>query len=375
MQKRVLQLDAVRGVAILLVIIHNTDGKYPLPLLQAMADSGWMGVDLFFVLSGFLITKILLDTRNSGAYFKNFYARRCLRIWPLYYSLLFVIFVLVPLLRPSESTVIFQARSSPWWSYPLFLQNFLVPRSSGALGPLGVTWSLAVEEQFYLLWPWAVRYCSSGQLRRIAVGVICLSPLLRLYLSLHGVDIYSNFFCRLDGLMAGGLLALVVRADNFRGSRFTRLAWVSLLLASPLAVWADVPGSRWIVHSLAVVAAASLVYVALFSSAKWLQRVMTNRALVYTGTISYGLYLLHKIPFDAAKYLHISGAPFLETPVIVAVTLAIATLSWNLLEKPFLSLKRWFVFTGSDRDAAEKQRSVHAADRLHQTLPRAAALN
>ena len=135
-----------------------------------------MGVDLFFVLSGFLITGILLDAKQSEGYFRNFYARRCLRIWPLYYSALLFMFVIVPFLRPSEAHTVFEARSSPWWAYPFFLQNFLVPIPTTATGLLGVTWSLAVEEQFYLVWPLVVRFCSKVQLRKIAIAVICLSP-------------------------------------------------------------------------------------------------------------------------------------------------------------------------------------------------------
>jgi len=138
MQQKIPQLDGIRGVAILVVIIHNS-GRFP-----RLFANGWMGVDLFFVLSGFLITGILLDTKESEAYFKNFYARRCLRIWPLYYSLLLFMFVLVPLLRPSDAHIIFE-KSSPWWAYPLFLQNFLIPISTNAAGPLAITWSLAIE--------------------------------------------------------------------------------------------------------------------------------------------------------------------------------------------------------------------------------------
>ena len=84
MQERLPQLDGIRGIAILVVMLHNESGKYPFPYLDRPFTNGWMGVDLFFVLSGFLITGILLDTKQSDGYFKNFYARRCLRIWPLY---------------------------------------------------------------------------------------------------------------------------------------------------------------------------------------------------------------------------------------------------------------------------------------------------
>src|SRR5580704_1561560 len=205
--KKIPQLDAVRGIAVLLVLLHNT-GQYPSLHLHLISDNGWMGVDLFFVLSGLLITGILLDTKQSAGYFKNFYVRRCLRIWPLYYSLLFFMFVVVRFLNSSEYHLVVET-SSPWWAFPLFLQNFLLAISTNAAGPLGVTWSLAIEEQFYLVWPLVVRFCSITQVRQLAIAEICLSPMLRYYLWLHHVDLYTSIFCRLDGLMAGALLALL----------------------------------------------------------------------------------------------------------------------------------------------------------------------
>jgi len=335
MQQKIPQLDGIRGVAILAVIIHNS-GRFP-----RLFANGWMGVDLFFVLSGFLITGILLDTKESEAYFKNFYARRCLRIWPLYYSLLLFMFVLVPLLRPSEAHIIFE-KSSPWWAYPLFLQNFLIPISTNAAGPLAITWSLAIEEQFYLVWAIVVRYCSYVHVRRIAIAVICLSPALRFYLSLHQVHLYTNVFSRLDGLMAGSFLALVVRSEKFLPSRFVKLAWISLFIAAPLAFVTAALNASWVVFSFTALASAAFVYLALFSAQKWLRLALTNRFLVYTGIISYGLYLLHKIPFDAAQLLHLDRHPLLALPITIAGGYALAALSWNLLEKPFLRLKRFF---------------------------------
>src|SRR5271170_5523247 len=108
--KRIRQLDAVRGMAVLVVFLHNTD-IYPSLHVGLIASNGWMGVDIFLVLSGLLITEICIDTKKSEGYFKNFYARRFLRIWPLYYSALLFMFVIVPLLRPSEVNTVFSARS------------------------------------------------------------------------------------------------------------------------------------------------------------------------------------------------------------------------------------------------------------------------
>jgi peptidoglycan/LPS O-acetylase OafA/YrhL len=353
MHRRIPQLDAVRGLAILVVMFHNISPKYPLFHSDQLFRDGWMGVDLFFVLSGLLITGILLDTKQSAGYFKNFYVRRCLRIWPLYYSLLFFMFVVVRFLNSSEYHLVVQT-SSPWWAFPLFLQNFLLAISTNAAGPLGVTWSLAIEEQFYLVWPLVVRFCSITQLRQLAIAEICLSPMLRYYLWLHHVDLYTNIFCRLDGLMAGALLALLIRSDNFVPSKLLQRAWILLLIAAPLAFLTEAYHARWIVFSFTALASAAFVYVAMFSERKWLQRIMTNQFLVYTGTISYGLYLLHKIPFGMVQVLHLDRRPYLPLPIILVASYVLAALSWNLLEKPFLSLKRFFDSKPPSTDRANR---------------------
>jgi peptidoglycan/LPS O-acetylase OafA/YrhL len=340
MTQKIPQLDAVRGIAILLVLIHNT-ASFPSLHLSAVSSYGWMGVDLFFVLSGFLITGILLDAKQSDTYFKNFYARRCLRIWPLYYSLLILMFLIVPHMRPSEAHEIFE-KSSPWWAYPFFLQNFFVAIPSQAAGPLGVTWSLAIEEQFYLVWPLFVRYFSSIHIKRIAMAVILLSSPLRLYLLLHHVNIYSNFFCRLDGLMAGAFLAVLLREPTFVPLKHIKLAWMSFFIAAALAIVAEKFQARWFTFSMTSIGSASLVYLSLFSQWKIIQSFFKNRFLIYTGTISYGLYLLHKIPFDVAKVIHLDQHPLVTVCVTLLASYLIAALSWALLEKPFLKLKRLF---------------------------------
>jgi len=339
MQGRLPQLDAVRGVAILLVVLHNEAYTYPSLHLAGVFANGWMGVDLFFVLSGFLITGMLLDTKESPDYFKNFYARRCLRIWPLYFSLLLLMFVVIPVVASAAHVY---ETSSPWWAYPIFLQNFLVSMPTNAAGPLGVTWSLAIEEQFYLVWPWAVRFLSTTHLRRVAIAVICLSPAVRVLLHSHYVDLYSNTFSRLDGLMAGALIAVVVRSANFIPSQFVRAAWILFIIALPLAFIAEAAHERWIVFSLSAAASAGLVYLSLYSEQKWLQRALRNRFMIYTGTISYGLYLVHKLPFDFMKMIHFTRYPLLMAPVLFASCYGLAALSWHLLEGPFLRLKRLF---------------------------------
>ena len=322
-------------------MVHNISLKYPVFHSQQLFSNGWMGVDLFFALSGFLITGILLDTKGSEGYFKNFYVRRCLRIWPLYYALIFFMFVVVRFLNRGEYQDVLRT-ASPWWAFPLFLQNFLLPVSTNAAGPLAVTWSLAIEEQFYVVWPLVVRFCSATQLRRIAIAELCVSPVLRYYLSLHHVNLYTNVFCRLDGLMAGAILALMVRSDNFVAAKSLKRAWIFTRRRGTLAFFTESLHARWIVFSFTALASASFIYVSVFSPQKWLQSVMTNRFLIYSGIISYGLYLLHKIPFGIVQTLHLDRNPYLPFPIIFITSFALAALSWKILEKPFLNLKRFF---------------------------------
>ncbi|MGA9304879.1 MAG: hypothetical protein WBW31_05670, partial [Candidatus Sulfotelmatobacter sp.] len=181
-----------------------------------------------------------------------------------------------------------------------------------------------------------------AQLRRIAIAVICLSPALRFYLLLHRVNIYSNTFCRLDGLMAGALLAVVIRSADFHPSKFVTRAWILFLVSVPLALGIEVFHARWIGFSVVAAASVSFVYLALFSKQKWLRAILTNRSLVYTGTISYGIYILEKIPVDVVKVLHLDGHPLLSLTLTTGATFTLAAVSWKFLEKPFLKLKRNF---------------------------------
>jgi peptidoglycan/LPS O-acetylase OafA/YrhL len=343
-REKIPQLDALRGIAILLVIAHNASLHYgTTSYLHPLLDRGWMGVDLFFVLSGFLISGILLDTKESPNYFRNFYARRVLRIWPLYYCLLAFMFVVLPHVSAAQGVAIF-AKSSPWWAYPFFLQNFLLPLSTDAAGPLGVTWSLAIEEQFYLVWPIIVRLLSKRQLAILAIVEIAASPVLRYFLAAHHIHIYANFFCRLDGLMLGAFLAALVRWKDFVRERYIGLALAVLAVATPLAVIMDLRRAEWIVFTFTSLAAGAIVYLAMFWRQNWFQWPLANRFLLFTGTISYGLFLLHKIAFAGVDGLRVNSVlhPFVTLGVIVLGSYVLAIISWNVLEQPCLRLKRYF---------------------------------
>ena len=156
-------LDGLRGIAIILVMLHHFTYYRPTSGIDALIGSvlffGWTGVDLFFVLSGFLITGILLDTRGSERYFTSFYARRTLRIFPLYYLVLFLAFVVLPKFPAVHPVLAGQADVPPQWPYWLYLTNFSIADRGWVHGWVDVAWSLAIEEQFYLVWPLVIWLC------------------------------------------------------------------------------------------------------------------------------------------------------------------------------------------------------------------------
>ncbi len=183
-------LDGLRGLAILLVLLHHFANVYAPSAWTRNAwhrvvGSGWCGVDLFFVLSGFLITGILHDARRGPGYFRNFYMRRVLRIFPLYYGVLAALFLAYPLLAGSHQRFAALAEHQPWlW---LYAQNFKVILS-GDWVPCGMNhfWSLAVEEQFYLFWPFVVFACRRRTLLHVSVALVVLALAVRIGLQTRG---------------------------------------------------------------------------------------------------------------------------------------------------------------------------------------------
>ena len=344
------QLDALRGLAILQVMFVHflPEGT----ALRPIVPFGDMGVDLFFVLSGFLITGILLDAKPYPHYFANFYARRILRIWPLYYSLLVVVLVLAPHLPGLHRVA--QETSHASLPYVFFLQNFLVP----GLGVpwLSITWSLAIEEQFYLVWPLVVRFCKAENIRRFLWCILLFEVALRLFMywrlgfPLRAASIRRNFFGSLDGLAAGGLLATYVRSS---GASIPALLRFSRSVV-PVGAAAFLLANRWAAplrESFLSLALAALVVIAMYSQSWFSTKFLTVQFLLYTGRISFGLYLLHPIAHSICTLIFnsrlfgasgIAGARVVLPAAATLLSYLLATLSWVLLEKPFLSLKSKF---------------------------------
>lgn len=340
------QLDVLRGLAVLVVMISHSDGNVPSLHLGTVFRYGWTGVDLFFVLSGFLITNILLRTKNDPQYFVNFYARRLLRIWPLYFCLIAFGFLLIPFVQPQLQPTV-AAQCHPWQTYLFFVQNLFVPQS-GRFGPLQITWSLCVEEQFYLVWPLVVLLCSPRNIARIAIGAILLSLALRLLSAHHWValDTYHNTLCRLDGLAIGSLAAIVVPRYETRYVWRVSLGIAAFAIAGILAV-VSLGIGRWAFFGL-----VSLLFGAGMCLSLSSPRFPKLRGLAFTGRISYGLYLLHVPAFDIIRDRHIRSIISVSHSAVVndlivftlsiALAFVLAQISWKLLESPALSLKRYF---------------------------------
>jgi len=359
------QLDALRGVAILLVVLYHAGDRSSsgLPLLDALARCGWVGVDLFFALSGFLITGGLLDAPGSPGDYRDFYARRALRIWPLYYAVLVTVFVAAPALAPMacsspEYRRVAGAQGWLWLGSPQVLTSVAGEVSLRAgWTDLGHFWSLGVEEHFYLIWPIAVGWLGACRLHRACLAAILAAPAFRLGAVLAGFPAAAYFFtpCRMDGLAAGALVAAAARHP--RGPAAIRPALAPLGLA---AVAATV--GVGLLSGAAVVAVTALFFSCTAAGAALLvaRAVSGGPAplwLRFFGRYSYAMYVfdgLFKPAYEswAARWPFGGLAGFLTLLLVTtATTTACALVSWHLLEGPFLRLKRRFEHRRDDPPA------------------------
>jgi peptidoglycan/LPS O-acetylase OafA/YrhL len=366
-------LDGVRGLAILVVMVgHFNIGYHPAyqfeSWLKTLLVTGWWGVDLFFVLSGFLITGILLEAKGGNHYFRNFYLRRILRIFPLYYGFLFAFFVLAPLVRPPQPGGPFdgwQASQGWYWSY---LSNYqiLFPQWVRPF-PLSHFWTLAVEEQFYLFWPAVVLLTSRKGLLRVCLFCVVGSLLFRVWLNWMGVDPTAGYRltpARLDTLAIGAALAVFVR-DAGAWELIRKYAGIGLLAAVAILVALSIPTRGFAQSSiemqtlgypvLAVLSSCLIVYaVDPLARATRLARFFGKRLMRILGKYSYAIYIFHfplagvleRLGLTVQSFPRIAGSELpgmiAFTLIACAISLGLALLSWNLYEKHFLRLKRFF---------------------------------
>jgi peptidoglycan/LPS O-acetylase OafA/YrhL len=342
--RHVPSLDGVRGLAIVLVLAFHA---WP----SQWTAFGWMGVDLFFVLSGFLITGILFDGRETARRARTFYIRRILRIMPLYYAVLILMFVVLPLIhRPHDLVYEQLAGDQAWyWTYTSnWLLGLQIPPHFNYMNHF---WSLAVEEQFYLVWPLVVWHTSRKTALRIAACAIAGALVCRIALAGAGVWWLATYFltpCRLDALGVGSVIALALRAPGdpavtarrvgdrmLRGAMaVTALVVVALMIGDRgfaatvrLPVSVNLTAIAWIFGWLVTIAATR--------QPRWLQW----KPLRAAGQYSYGLYVIHPFVFAYLAARWPGGGLFAHGVAVVMVSASLAWLSYHGFEKRFLRLK------------------------------------
>jgi peptidoglycan/LPS O-acetylase OafA/YrhL len=362
---RVTPLDGVRGMAILIVMLHHAVLCAPVKadsgwqrVVSDIAGEGWIGVDLFFVLSGYLITKILLRTREDPKYYRNFYARRTLRIFPLYYAAVFLTCVVLPMV--SHGRLGHQLSAYQLW-YWLYIPNILIFVQGNWFNSLfDHTWSLAIEEQFYLVWPLTVRLLGARRLAPTVAFLAMASVGLRVWMSAHGyseAQIRVLPFSHCDGLALGALLASLEALAVPVATR-RRLGWALLVAGAILRAPFFRPLVGDAVHDNALVGtgwtlifAGTLSLLVTVPRAAPLSRFFSAAPLVFLGTYSYGLYLIHMPLMIAggqvlARVGAVGANQLLSALVLLVVaggaSIVLAVLSFRHFESPFLKLKTRF---------------------------------
>jgi peptidoglycan/LPS O-acetylase OafA/YrhL len=353
-------LDGIRGAAILLVLWYHF-GRSAIGLgfdshALKLGAIGWVGVDLFFVLSGFLITGILYDSKSSEKFFGNFYARRALRIFPLYYGALAVV-VILSFAWPSAGV---WGTHSPAW-IGLYLTNVLLAHEGPeSVGILGHYWSLAIEEHFYLLWPLVVRWTTRRQLMVIACGIMVGALGLRIALTAAGTDaeaIYVLTPTRIDALAAGALCSLLIRAPD-TAALAARGAWgvmlggaaiIAFIILAERSLSNHTPLMQTIGFTVLAVTFAATIIATL--NAPLLRNVAGSGFLRWMGRYSYGLYVWHPIVAVLLLYTPLRDVLGVEAGTAsaaylllgaIALSFAVAVASYHVWEQPFLSLKGRF---------------------------------
>lgn len=378
--RRILELDGMRGLAILLVLIWHfivvptAAGPHHGVLARVAIRVGlltWSGVDLFFVLSGFLIGGILIDARDSSNYFKTFYVRRAFRILPIY-LLLVVVYLLVWNLASGQKAGLREMLGSPmpWYLYFTFTQNFWLAHHDWNSVYLPLTWSLAVEEQFYLVLPLIVRVLPRQLLLSAAVILALGSTISRSLLYLHygpfwGTAAYTLIFSRADALMVGVICAVLLRDPRLK-ELVRRKRWATEVSCAIFGFGVAVLISRgWGMGTMPMCTLgftclalfyASILMLVVITPKGFLSRAFRTRWLMWLGTISYGLYLFHGITIGiVAPVLHYRSAaaswPRVAAAIIALIAaLCLAHLSWNHFESKLVQLGHQFIYRGRAAD-------------------------
>ncbi|HMF54598.1 MAG TPA: acyltransferase [Edaphobacter sp.] len=370
-------LDGIRALAITLVFFEHygggSHGGLILRTLGELRKRGWVGVDLFFVLSGFLITGILFDTRNDSHFFSRFYARRSVRIFPVFYLVAVILLVLTPIFQYQWHWLhltFLVYLGNFFGNYDFSLYEVLSKNHPAMKVTLGHLWSLCVEEQFYLIWPlvvWAVR--DRIKLLWTAAGLSVVALGLRCAVYMHTTPqlaeqwIMRTLPFRMDALLFGGILALLLRGPN--ADRYQRASrWVFLAAsACVLAIFNFSPAydSPWLLTvglTFIAIASAGLIGATVKTgSAEF--RLFSPRPLLILGKYSYGFYVYHLLyrpawiqllTFVGKKTHSIALAGIVELTAVFVVTFIVSKLSYDLFEVRFLRFKKNFEYDSELRE-------------------------
>jgi peptidoglycan/LPS O-acetylase OafA/YrhL len=376
-------LDGVRGLAVLMVLVFHFVGN-ALPTnwvergIVGVTNYGSYGVELFFVLSGFLITGILYDAHNKPHYFRNFYMRRVLRIFPLYYGVLALVFFVapvIPLLRGSTLDYLVDRQA---WAWLYAVNIYIAKAGEWSFSYLDHFWSLAIEEHFYLFWPLVVFLLARRPRTLVAVSLaIALGAMLaRLTGSLMGLSWWTTYVLtpfRLDGLALGAFLAVTARQPGGLQGLVRALPRVVAVVGALLAatfVWTILVSREGLELVLPVRAAlilmllaCLLVWALIAPKRSVTSRFFRSRTMVFLGTYSYGLYVYHhfisyyltanRTELELGRWLGSHGAAVaLQATLGAFASLAVAYLSYELFEKRFLRMKR--LFTAAKEPAPQR---------------------
>lgn len=359
---RVPELDGIRAIAVWMVLLAhalfgftNAPGalaSVPSPIIQVL-NHGWLGVDVFFLLSGFLITGILLDTKPRPHYFRNFYLRRVLRIMPLYFA---VIIVWAFLYDDAGSYFLL---SSVFGANLSELFHIHEPH-----GP-GVLWSLAVEEHFYLLWPLIVLLLRRRDLFLLSAVIFIAMPILRGIFAARGMlpdSIYVLSWFRFDGLVGGAMIAMWAKSPYYSESSAKKIAGALAVILIALSL----VGLKFGIFGRYSIASVALRYTQTYLAfGTFFILVVANRGKLWTaplrwrfmqlsGALSYCIYLVHlsigdgyehlvtKYGIVPAEHFGATGAVLIRAAVMVVLSFAIAMVSRKYLEEPFLAMKDRF---------------------------------